>query len=209
MNKKKVTIMAADAYAPIIVSIISLSIFVLDPIATQWLRYQRTSIEQGEYWRLVTGHLCHLGDMHLLFNLLGMWLVTLLLHQVLRSHTWLLVFGFSLLGTSIGLWFFSPEVIGYVGLSGALHGLVVAGGILDLRNLFFNNVILLVGVFGKILWEHSSHYSNSMSELIGGHVLVDSHLYGALAGVLIGLILLMKQINHHRVTSDLADRNDQ
>ena len=189
MNKKLATAIVRDVYAPIVVSILSLGIFVLAPASTQWLRYQRTYIEQGEYWRLISGHFCHLGGIHLLFNLLGMWLVTLLLRQVLHHHTWVTVFGFSLLGTSMGLWFFSPEVIGYVGLSGALHGLVVAGGILDLRNLFFSNVVLLLGVFGKILWEQSSYYSNSMSELIGGHVLVDSHMYGALSGLLIGLIL--------------------
>ncbi|MBL4608206.1 MAG: rhombosortase [Pseudomonadales bacterium] len=192
MNKERITSVVNNIYAPLIISILSLVIYIFDPAATQWLRYQRLSIEGGEYWRLLTGHLCHLGELHLLFNLLGMWLVTLLLHQVLRGHTWLLVFTFSLVGTSMGLWFFSPQVIAYVGLSGALHGLVVAGGILDLRNLFFNNVILLLGVFGKIIWEQSSYYSQSMSELIGGHVLVESHLYGALAGALIGVVLLLK-----------------
>ena len=192
MNKKQANVMLANAYAPILISLFSLGIFIFEPVASQWLRYQRIAIGQGEYWRLLTGHLCHLGEIHLLFNVLGMCLITLLLQQVLRGHIWLLVFGFSVFGTSLGLWFLSPEVIGYVGLSGALHGLVVAGGILDLRNLFFNNVILLAGVFGKIIWEHSSYYSSSMSELIGGHVLVDSHLYGAIAGAVIGLILLFR-----------------
>lgn len=179
----------ANFYAPITVSITSLLIFLFDPVATSLLRYQRNAISGGELWRLVSGHLCHLGDMHLLFNLLGLWLITLLLHQELKRHYWSLIFIISLLGTSAGLWFFSPEVIGYVGLSGALHGLAVAGAILDMRNVLISNVVLLTGVAGKLIWEQSSFYSNSMSEIIGGHVLVNSHLFGAIAGAAIGLIL--------------------
>ena len=201
LRKNQVKAVTEVFYAPVLVSLVVIGIFVFDPHSSDWLRYQRVSIGNGEYWRLITGHLCHLGELHLLFNVLGMWLVTFLLFDVLRGYRWFLIFGFCVLGTSLGLWYFSPEVIRYVGLSGALHGLVVAGGILDLRNLVLNNAVLLGGVFGKIIWEHSSYYDNAMSELIGGHVLVDSHMYGAIAGVVIGVAIglkdhLAKQINH-------------
>ena len=174
---------------PLWVTCIALVIYWADPAASLMLRYDRSAIEQGELWRLISGHLCHLGNTHLWFNLAGLWLLSFLLNEALGVWRWLLAFSFSVVGTSVGLWFFLPEVDTYVGLSGALHGLIVAGAIWDMRNVFVSNVLLLAGVTVKLIWEHSPYYSNDMSTLVGGQVLVDSHLSGAISGVVIVLLV--------------------
>lgn len=174
---------------PLLVTSISLLIYWTDPSASLMLRYDRQAIGQGEVWRLISGHFCHLGGTHLLFNLAGLWLLSFLLTEALGIWPWLMAFSFSVLGTSVGLWFFLPEVDTYVGLSGALHGLIVAGAIWDMRNLLASNVLLLAGVAAKLIWEHSPYYSNEMSTLVGGRVLVDSHLSGAVSGVVVTLLV--------------------
>ena len=37
----------------------------------QWLRYDRSALQTGQYWRLFSGHLLHSNGWHLLMNLAG------------------------------------------------------------------------------------------------------------------------------------------
>ena len=41
--------------------------------ARTWARYDGVMIAGGEYWRLITGHLVHLGWGHLWPNLVALW----------------------------------------------------------------------------------------------------------------------------------------
>lgn len=176
---------------PLLVSSISLAIYLTDPQASELLRYQRHLIAQGESWRLVTGHFCHLGAMHLGLNLLGMWLVFSLFPQTLSLKTGAVILLSSMMACSSGLWIFAPQVESYVGLSAALHGLIMGAAVIDFRQHVFTNSLLLLGVLAKVLWENSPYYSDTMSTLIGGQVLVQSHLFGAVSGAVAGLILLV------------------
>src|SRR5262245_13977247 len=49
------------------------------------LRYERAAVFRGELWRLVTGHIVHLGWSHTLLNLAGLALVWMLCGPVLRG----------------------------------------------------------------------------------------------------------------------------
>jgi hypothetical protein len=80
------------------------------------------------------------------------------------------------------LW--NPELFFYRGLSGVLHGLIVAGLLLNsFRNRWLS--FLFVGlIFAKIIHEHQLNFQeNSLQALIPVMVAVDSHLYGATAGL--------------------------
>lgn len=175
---------------PFLVSSISLVIYLADPQASELLSYQRDLIAQGELWRLVTGHFCHLGAVHLGFNFLGMWLVFMLFPQTLNLKAGVVILLSSMLVCSAGLWFLTPQVESYVGLSAALHGLIMGAAVIDFRKHVFTNSLLLLGVLAKVLWENSPYYSDTMSTLIGGQVLVQSHLFGAVSGAVAGLVLL-------------------
>ena len=59
-------------------------------------RYDRLQIENGEYWRLVSGHFVHLGTTHLLLNMAGLVLVWLLVGRYYTRIQWLTVFAITL-----------------------------------------------------------------------------------------------------------------
>ena len=150
------------------------------------LRFDRLAIQEGELWRLFTGHLVHLGWRHWLLNAAGVLLVWLLVGNRLGAMTWLALAVSIALGTSAGLWFLNPSLSWYVGLSGALHGFLVAGLVAALtggqRSLRLEAVLLFAVVVAKLAYEQISGPLPGSEFSAGGRVVVDAHLYGAVAG---------------------------
>ena len=89
------------------------------------LRYEREAIGDGQLYRLLSGHLVHLGPQHLLLNLIGLILVWILVGGCLSASHWFLALGVIVAGIDLGFWVFRPTLDWYVGLSGVLHGLLV------------------------------------------------------------------------------------
>ena len=92
-----------------------------------WLSWDRAAITDIEIWRLVTGHLVHMGWPHFALNAVGLVLVWLLVGDRLATRSWLLVIVVTIAGTDLGFWYLEPELQWYVGMSGLLHGLLIAG----------------------------------------------------------------------------------
>lgn len=159
------------------------------------LRYSRDAIAGGEIWRLITGHLLHLGPVHFALNALGTILVTALIGSHLRVAAWTRVWLLCALTVSGGLWYLRPEIGWYVGLSGVLHGLIVAGaiaGLGDYRERLFAAAVL-VAIAGKLGWEQWSGAMPGTAALTGGSVITAAHLYGAAGGLLSGVIVLVRR----------------
>lgn len=154
------------------------------------LRWERSLIDQGQWWLLLTGNFVHLGQSHLWMNIAGFILVVALVWSHFSTMQWFLVIVFSSMVVGVGLWFFNPEVTGYVGFSGTLHGLIIAGCLADLRTYPKSAAILLTLVIAKLTWEQLSGPLPGSESTAGGSVLVDSHLYGAIGGAIIGAALL-------------------
>ena len=155
-----------------------------------WLRFDRTGIAAGEAWRLVTGHLVHLGVSHALLNLAGLVLVWILVGHAFRWKQWLWVIAGATGTIDIGLWFGAPSLEWYVGLSGLLHGMLAAGIFAGLANRSSQAVILAVFVTGKLAWEQLAGALPGSEATAGGAVIVDAHLYGAIGGVLAAALLI-------------------
>ncbi len=154
-------------------------------------RYDRAAIGAGEWWRWVSGHFLHLGWMHLALNLAGLILIVTLFWRYWSVWRFIIVFLFSLVAVDVGLWWFSPEVDWYVGLSGILHGLLIAGALFAfLRERTFS-IVIMVCVIGKLAWEQITRSSAVMTELIGGNVLFYAHLYGFIGGLFASILLLL------------------
>jgi rhomboid family GlyGly-CTERM serine protease len=151
--------------------------------------FDRNAIRTGEYWRLLTGHTLHLGWIHLGLNLAGLVLILALFWREWRSGNFWFAFLISLLFVNLGLWFFSPEVRWYVGLSGVLHGLLMAGAILSFRHERGFALAVMAVTSGKIAWEQISGSDTGTAALIGGQVIVDAHAYGFTGGILAGALL--------------------
>ena len=146
-------------------------------------RYDRLQIENGEYWRLITGHFVHLGTTHLVLNLAGLVLVWLLVGRFFTRTQWLLVTAVVAGITTACFWFVDEFLLWYVGLSGMLHGLLIAGAIRGYRALPSEAVIICVIVAGKLAWEQFAGPLPGSESVSGGAVVVNAHLFGAIGGV--------------------------
>lgn len=149
------------------------------------LDYQRSLIAKGHWWLLLSGNFVHLGPAHLWMNLAGLALVAALVWQHFSARQWSILILLCSVGVGAGLWFFNPEVEGYVGFSGTLHGLIIAGTLADLRAYPRSAGLLLLLVAGKLVWEQLAGALPGSESVAGGQVLVDAHLYGAIGGAII------------------------
>lgn len=168
------------------------------------LRYARKGIEAGEWWLYMTGNLVHLGWGHLILNVAGLMMVWWFFVRDLQLWEWLVVFVVSALFVTVGIYHFNPNIIWYVGLSGLLHGLFIAGG-LRLLSTERNFALILTGaIVIKLAYEQVYGSLPGTSEMSGGPVVVDAHLYGAIGGaaayLIITLVHFVGKMRHSSVT---------
>lgn len=149
------------------------------------LQYHRIPLANGDWWRLFSAHLSHLGWGHLVMNLCGLWLIWYLFPSAQPALRCLILLLFLMLGTSVGLWLFSPEVVWYRGLSGILHGLLIWALLEQLRSQPLLSLFILSCVVLKLIWEQWQGPLPGSESLADGSVIVDAHLYGAVMGVIL------------------------
>jgi rhomboid family GlyGly-CTERM serine protease len=151
----------------------------------EYLRYERAGLEGGELWRLLTGHVVHLGWQHLGLNLAGVALMWVLFAGAYRWWQWLVIGVAAMLCIDAGLYVFSPELEWYVGLSGVLHGVMAAGAVAYWRRGDSLAWVVAGFLLAKLLWEQWAGALPWGEVSAGGAVVVDAHLYGALGGALV------------------------
>ena len=151
--------------------------------AREWLRFDRSAIGDGDYWRLVSGHLVHLGWSHLALNAAGLVLVWFLVGSSLAPRDWAVVILLSIAAIDLGFWLLNPELGWYVGLSGLLHGMLAAGLAVSCRQPNVETVALAVILAAKLVFEQVSGPLPGSETSSGGPVIVDAHLYGAIGGI--------------------------
>ncbi|UZE95470.1 rhombosortase [Alkalimarinus alittae] len=153
-------------------------------------RYHRGAIVGGEWWRLLTGHLDHIGWVHLLMNGLCLALLLALFRPLGRPVRTLFLWLLASLLISLMMWFLSPGISWYVGLSASLYALVVYALATDTSYPVIFRIVALGLTAFKVGVEQVNGDASFMSDFISGPVAVDSHLYGVIAGVV--LILIMR-----------------
>ena len=167
--------------------ILLLALFSIE--VTPWLQFDRNAIHAGEWWRIWTGHLLHTNSWHLLMNLAGLVVITMLHGNYYQrwQFFFILVIGFTLI--SLGLLFWSPAIGLYVGLSGWLHTWLVYGACEDVRRNWSSGWLILAGVAIKVGWEQWHGASADLVMLIEADVATDAHLYGAISGLILFSVL--------------------
>lgn len=167
------------------------------------MRFDRLSIVAGHWWLLLSCNFVHLGFNHLVLNLAGLVLIYFLLWPNYDSRSWIIIIFVSSMGVGLGLYLWDPQLRWYVGFSGTLHGMIVAGAIADLRRYPISGALLLALVIGKLGWEQMFGSLPGSAEIAGGNVVVDSHLYGAISGLVCAAILLsVKKLGTIETTSN-------
>lgn len=151
----------------------------------EWLQYERSGIEAGEYWRLLTGHWVHLGWRHGVLNALGLTLMWALFARDYGPGRWLAIVLASIAAIDAGLWFLSPAVGWYVGASGWLHGVLAAGALAHLRRRSLDGWFLALFLVAKLGCERWG----ALPFMGDAPVIVQAHLYGAVGGLLAALCL--------------------
>jgi rhomboid family GlyGly-CTERM serine protease len=152
------------------------------PRALPGLAYVRHGVRDGEWWRLVTGHLVHGSAAHLVWNVAGLALVWLAFGTRLAGRAWTLVLAAAAAGTGLGVLALAPEVAAMAGLSGVLHGLAAAGAIAALRAGERLGWTVLALLAAKVAWEQLAGGSAAAEAALGGAIAVDAHLYGLVSG---------------------------
>jgi rhomboid family GlyGly-CTERM serine protease len=178
-------------------------------------RYDRAGLSSGQAWRVLTAHFVHLNTPHLLFNLLGLFLLCELLWNRMAFVHALGLFGASAVGVSGLLYWLYPELAWYAGLSGALHGIWAGCALADWSLLTIypdavstgrssgwkmlparwpvSRCICVIGLIllvAKLALEFRYGPSVRTEQMIGGAVVAVAHLYGALIGACYALIWL-------------------
>jgi rhomboid family GlyGly-CTERM serine protease len=172
----------ADWWAILAIFVVCLALAVGGDAVRELARYERVGLEGGQYWRLLSGHLVHLGWGHLWPNLAALLIVAALFEGVYRSADWLLLGLISAASIDAGLYFLDPTVRWYVGLSGVLHGFVAAGAVEALLRGQTFGALLAIGVCGKLIFEQLFGPVPFTAASVGGPVVVAAHLYGAAGG---------------------------
>jgi rhomboid family GlyGly-CTERM serine protease len=152
------------------------------------LRYERTGLAAGEWWRLVGAHLVHLGWRHALLDLAGVALAAWLFGRLYEPLRWLWIVTLSAAAVDAGLWWLTPGLEWYVGLSGVLHGVVTAAGVALARLREPGGRLLLAAIALKLGVEQWLGPLWMTAATAGGPVVVDAHLYGACGGLLAALV---------------------
>ena len=173
-----------QSFVPVLISLLLGAIYLLGSDIQELLIYRRSAVEQGETWRLVTAHLVHKNDMHLLFNIIGFIVVHLcwLVAGVSPIRAVLLLL-FTILNTSLLVHYWITDIQGFMGLSAILHGnWLIAAWLLWQR--FRLEASLLAGLLLLKLLIEQIVGQMPYSDLFGSlRVEEDGHLYGALGGV--------------------------
>lgn len=148
------------------------------------LSLEPTRVSAGEFWRLLTANLVHFGWMHTLMNAAALLLCALAFFTDYSLKKFSLLLLWCCVGVGVGIYSFNPEYSPYAGLSGAIHGLIVAGLLQARVYPIWIRVAALGLVLAKLVQENSADYqATDLQALLPVAVAVESHLYGAIAGL--------------------------
>ena len=152
------------------------------------LRYDRGKVLAGQWWRLVTANFIHSSWAHLGLDVSGFVLLWLLFGAILGVRRFWVATAVGALAVGLGVFLFSPGVFWFDGISGVLHTYWAAGALLAVYRREWGGRWLLAFLILKLTYERlfgplpTSHWA------IGGPILTIAHLYGAIAGTLLGIL---------------------
>jgi membrane associated rhomboid family serine protease len=136
-------------------------------------------VDQGEWYRIVTGAVIHGGMIHLAFNMIALWQAGTFMESALGRGKFSLLFLVSLLGGSFGALLVNPDGL-TVGASGGVFGLMGALFVAERKGLMGASGSS-VGFFILI---------NLVLTVVVPGISIGGHLGGLLAGTLVGWVML-------------------
>lgn len=190
---------------------ILLPLFVLGIASTSVnpiLEFNRPAIDGGSWYRLFTCNFVHLGVNHMLLNLCGYVFAVLLFKRTIGSLWWYSNSLVCCIAVGLGILFFDKGVASYVGLSGALYGILAFGLLINLRDQLWINLVIYCFIIYRVFEQNSEAFDPaSMHGFIGGNVIASSHLFGLIAGNLCAGTYFIVRVLSRQTTSDAESHN--
>jgi rhomboid family GlyGly-CTERM serine protease len=150
------------------------------------LRYDRTALAAGEWWRVLTAHVVHLDTRHALLNCLGLALMWALFARDYSPRQWVPIVLGAMAAIDAGLWLCDSTLLWYVGSSGALHGVMAAGALAHVRRGERDGWALAGLLAVKLAYEH---WLGALPFSGSDAVVVSAHLYGVVGGAAVAAFL--------------------
>jgi membrane associated rhomboid family serine protease len=138
----------------------------------------RFTIEQGEYWRLITAGFLHAGFAHLLFNMFSLWILGSIVEPAVGRLRFGLIYFVSLLAGSFGALLLEPTAP-TVGASGAIFGLMGAA-IVVMRHAGINPLQSGLGFWLGL---------NLLFTFTAANISIGGHIGGLIGGALAAFVL--------------------
>ena len=164
----------------------------LEPLSSEWLGFYSDKIVNGEFWRLITGQLLHTNLPHLLLNIAGLILISLLHSQYYSTKDFIFILLISLGFIGVGILLIT-SYSHYAGLSGVLHSFMVYGALQDIKHQLYTGWILLLAIFVKVFNEVIFGASEYTETLINASVALEAHLLGVIVGISLFILNLYKK----------------
>ena len=136
-------------------------------------------IEDGEYYRLITGGFLHAGFIHVALNMFVLFILGRLLEPAIGTPRFVVLYFVSLLAGSFGALLLDPD-IPTVGASGAVYGLMGAA-IVIARQRGAQQIVQEIGIWLGL---------NLLLSFTVNGISVGGHLGGLLGGTLAALIIV-------------------
>ncbi len=169
----------------LILSLLASGLYLFFGSAPESLIYSREAIQQGEWWRLISGHWVHSDHQHALWDIAALLIIGAMTEHYLKQNLFPILIASSAI-ISAWLWFFMPEISHYCGLSGILHSLLVIGFYqLRQRHHVHEFFIIILLSIGKTIFElihGAAIFTNTVWP-----ALPESHL----AGIIFAMIYLI------------------
>ena len=168
---------------PALLGLFSAALLLLDTETVAALSYNRQAVADGQWWRLLTANFVHLGWWHYSLNVASLALLLALCPERLPGWDWLARILLVSFGTCLGMYWRAPWITSYVGLSGMIYGLFFLG--LGAQAIAGDRFAWACMAFlaARITWEFVVGIPRSEEELVGGHIVPESHLFGVIAAL--------------------------
>jgi membrane associated rhomboid family serine protease len=137
------------------------------------------AVDNGDWWRIVTGGFLHAGPLHLLFNMYVLYIAGTLLEPGIGTPRFVAIYVISLLSGSFGALLLDPNTV-TVGASGAIFGLMAAVVVVA-RGRGMEQIVSQFGLFIVLNLVLTFSISN---------ISVGAHLGGLVGGALAALLLV-------------------
>jgi len=182
-----------------IILLACLLMMLFDPTSTDLFRYQSKEVTNGEFWRIISANFTHSNWNHFFLNMAGLLLIDYLFQPLIKQWLRATLISFCIF-TNVLLLHSFVVLEWYVGMSGALHGFILGCALLSWGKAKITNSLIILGTSAKLFVELNWEINASTAGLIEANVVEESHLFGAISGLVFwGLFLL---INWRKLDKD-------